>query len=710
MKKEINNIKTSIIVPIYNVEKYLPKCLNSLIHQTLKDIEIICINDESPDNCNKILEEYAQKDKRIIVLNQKNSGQGSARNRGLEIAKGKYIQFLDSDDFYEPNCCEEMYNLMEKYKDIDVACFDTNIIYEAYEDRKAEDEKYFKMHYTGKQHIKQAMISSVDCNCWNKIFRKSFIDKNQLRFPEKLHYEDYAFFWFWITRANQIFFYPKKLTNYLRRTGSFLGEIFEKNSKTIFDDFKIFELIYHDLEKYNKLNLYKQTYVKRYLNNVRWLINCISHDAYNDKKKLVDIWHNFLSTINTDKLELENWEYAYLEAIRKQNYFFFNAYNSYHTEKVKPIYNNSINIVMATDCNYVTYLGVTIQSIVDNSSLQNNYDIIILYSGIYDYQKRFLLSIVKEKENISLRFFNMDEFIRKYELNKFFTVNHISLSAYFRLFVGKIFHEYKKIIYLDCDLVVTTDIAKLGNLDIAGYPVAAALDISIHNSLPISGYDSERWKIFKKYMADNLNFTTPQKYFNSGIMIIDIEKFNDMDFEYLLDLAKRNNRFFHDQNVLNAAFEDNYFQLPQEWNFQWNIKFHSTNDCYKTRLETSEVKLYDSYDIMPAIIHYTSHEKPWKNPYHSFANIWWKYARKTPFYEIILKDLISGTSKQNFLTSDLTKSTLLQIISYPKNKIRYWRYKLLSKITLGNMRKHYKQKKKELKERIRQVRRFLKEK
>ena len=332
-----------------------------------------------------------------------------------------------------------------------------------------------------------------------------------------------------------------------------------------------------------------------------------------------------------------------------------------------------------------------------------------MYNGIYDYQKSFFLSIVKGKENISLRFFNMDEFIRKYELDKFFTANHISISAYFRLFVGKIFKGYKKILYLDCDVVATTDIAKLGNIDIAGYPVAAVLDVAIHNSLPISGYDIERWKIFKKYMADNLNFTTTQKYFNSGVMIIDIEKFNEIDFEYLLGLAKRNNRFFHDQNVLNAAFENNYFQLPLKWNFQWNIKFHSVNGCYKTHLETAEVELYESYNALPFLIHYTSHIKPWKDPYHTYANIWWEYARRSPFYEIILKDLYNKNQQiVNNYTTDM--SIVKDISNYSKNRFNYYRCKLLANLTFGKMRKHYKDKKKKLKAKIKAVKQFLKEK
>lgn len=707
-RKNVKMIKTSVIVPVYNVEQYLPKCLDSLINQTLKDIEIICINDESPDNCDKILEEYAKKDSRIVVLNEKNSGQGSARNRGLEIAKGKYIQFLDSDDFYEPTCCEEMYNLMEKHQDIDVACFDTNIIYDAYEDKKDSDANYFKMHFIGKTKVKPSMAHQlVDVNCWNKIFKKSFIDNNNLRFPEKLHYEDVGFFWFWITRANYIYFYNKKLTNYLRRRGSFLGEIYEKSSKSIFDAFKVNELIYDDLIKNNKWNEYKYVYIKAYILKIRWLINCFSDDNYFDRIKLIDICATFLSQFNVSDFELDDSEQDCYNNIIKKNYYKYNAYKKYDINFVKPVYHNSINLVFSCDKNYVSYLAVTLSSIIDNSSLNNNYDIIILYQDIYDYQKRFILSLCKNHPNISIRFFDMSKYINDFNLDKLFTVNHITISAYFRLFVGKIFSEYKKILYLDCDLVLTQDIARLFSMDINEYPIAAVPDVTISNSLYTTGFNQGAWNYFKKYMQENLGFVSQKTYFNSGVMIIDIDKFNEIELDYLIDLAKRNNKFFHDQNVLNAAFENNYYQLPAIWNFQWNIKFHSTNGCYKSMLPNDILALYEDYDIMPAIIHYTSHEKPWKNPHHTFANIWWEYARKTPFYEIFLKDLNCNKMVAPASASDINKSLLLQILSYKKDKRRYYRYKILSKITFGNTRKYYKQKRKELKAYLKNIERIV---
>ena len=102
--------KVSIVVPIYNVESYLERCIQTLLNQTLKDIEIILIDDGSPDHCPQICNEYAQKDSRIKVIHKKNAGLGYARNSGLEIARGKYLAFVDSDDYVEANMYEILYN------------------------------------------------------------------------------------------------------------------------------------------------------------------------------------------------------------------------------------------------------------------------------------------------------------------------------------------------------------------------------------------------------------------------------------------------------------------------------------------------------------------------------------------------------------------------------------------------------------------------
>ena len=120
--------KVSVIIPVYNVEQYLRECLDSVVNQTLKEIEIICVDDGSTDNSLEILKEYAKKDKRITVIVQKNLHAGVARNAGLTVAKGEYIHFLDSDDWLDKNTYEDLYNLI-KSKNVSLVLFPKSPIF-----------------------------------------------------------------------------------------------------------------------------------------------------------------------------------------------------------------------------------------------------------------------------------------------------------------------------------------------------------------------------------------------------------------------------------------------------------------------------------------------------------------------------------------------------------------------------------------------------
>ena len=113
--------KVSVIIPVYNVEQYLRECLDSVVNQTLKDIEIICVNDGSTDNSLVILEEYAAKDERIKIVNKENGGLSSARNCAIPLARGEYIGFVDSDDWIDLDFYEKLYNTAKKYK-AEIAC------------------------------------------------------------------------------------------------------------------------------------------------------------------------------------------------------------------------------------------------------------------------------------------------------------------------------------------------------------------------------------------------------------------------------------------------------------------------------------------------------------------------------------------------------------------------------------------------------------
>lgn len=178
--------RVSVIIPVYNAEKYLRECLDSVVNQTLKDIEIICVNDGSTDNSLQILEEYASQDNRIKIINQENQGAGAARNKGLEIAQGEYLSFLDADDYFELNMFEIMYKT-SKTNDLDIVIassrqFD-NINKKTYEAEwliKAlllPDKNIFNVY-----DIPKYIFNFSIGWCWDKLFRNEFIKENNLKF------------------------------------------------------------------------------------------------------------------------------------------------------------------------------------------------------------------------------------------------------------------------------------------------------------------------------------------------------------------------------------------------------------------------------------------------------------------------------------------------------------------------------------------------
>ncbi|MBR2625444.1 MAG: glycosyltransferase [Lentisphaeria bacterium] len=165
-------LKISVIVPVYNVERYLRRCLDSLIGQSLRDIEIICIDDGSPDDCGKILDEYAANDSRIKVIHQANGGLSAARNSGLKIAAGKYISFVDSDDLVDQHFLEKLYDAAEKHQ-ADIAA--ASII------RKRRYSKKYRIHYTGETCVETLPEKIAACNLpqccyvWNKLYHRELV-------------------------------------------------------------------------------------------------------------------------------------------------------------------------------------------------------------------------------------------------------------------------------------------------------------------------------------------------------------------------------------------------------------------------------------------------------------------------------------------------------------------------------------------------------
>lgn len=223
----MDNIKISVVIPVYNVENYLKQCLDSIIKSSYKNIEIICVNDGSTDNSLKILEEYRQIDNRIIVISQENKGLSGARNSGLKIAQGDYIYFLDSDDWVSVDLIEKAFNEITN-KNADVLVFGTyNVYLDSIIENKRKITNFIKKFKTTCCYYNDnKAIYTQSCTAWTKFFRKNFLTKNNLFFQEDVRFSEDAVFWSELLLSNPkialldecLYYYRVKRTNALTST------------------------------------------------------------------------------------------------------------------------------------------------------------------------------------------------------------------------------------------------------------------------------------------------------------------------------------------------------------------------------------------------------------------------------------------------------------------------------------------------------------
>ena len=237
--------KISIIVPVYNVEIYIDKCLKTLTEQTLRDIEIIIVNDGSLDKSEEIIEKYVKENPtKIKYYEKENGGLSSARNYGLEYATGEYIAFLDSDDYVETNMYEEMYNLAKKENADMVEC---DFIWEWEYGKKIFDKRR-------EYKTKEEMMKKPRVVAWNKIYKREIINKYKIRFPEGLIYEDMEFFYKLLPHLNKISYINKYFVHYTQREDS----ITNKQTQKVEDIFKILDSIFDYYIDQNLYNKYKK--------------------------------------------------------------------------------------------------------------------------------------------------------------------------------------------------------------------------------------------------------------------------------------------------------------------------------------------------------------------------------------------------------------------------------------------------------------------
>ena len=296
----MNREKISLVVPIYKVEKYLNKCIESLIGQTYNNIEIILVDDGSPDNCPHICDEWASKDKRIAVIHKQNGGLSDARNAGIEAATGRYISFVDSDDYLSLDFCEILIDAIKKNK-ADIAMGDVSLVY--------EDKSLIK--FTNVTKNQEVCVPGIDViydnairynmTAWAKVYKKELFDG--IKYPVgRLHEDEFVFFKV-LAKCNMFVINNNAKYYYLQRGTSIM---YTKTEKNVRDTLDAFEDKFNFLEKNSKQN--HQQNLELYASELRSMY--ASAKKYAQIKKEIRDKYNCIYN-ELDNKSLKNWLFRY---------------------------------------------------------------------------------------------------------------------------------------------------------------------------------------------------------------------------------------------------------------------------------------------------------------------------------------------------------------------------------------------------------------
>ena len=316
--------KVSVIIPVYNVELYLRQCLDSVINQTLQDIEIILVDDGSTDSSLSICNEYANKDERITVLQQRNKGAGAARNKGLKIAKGEYLSILDSDDYFELDMLEVMYNQAKK-DDLDILICDSQD-FEMHSQRICNNTSVRKELLPDKKifcylDIPKYVFGFCVGWSWDKLYKRDFVINNNLKFQNLRSTNDMFFVFMSLVLAKRISYIDKILVTHRQNRPNQLSKTRDK------DPFCFIDAIYALKKGLEKIKLYKlleQSYINWTLDFCIWQTKTISTPAQEAviKKLKRETFHRLKMYNKAENFFFNKDAYEWLKSIAPNQYIY----------------------------------------------------------------------------------------------------------------------------------------------------------------------------------------------------------------------------------------------------------------------------------------------------------------------------------------------------------------------------------------------------
>lgn len=519
--------KVSVIVPVYNSEDFLGDCIHSLRNQSLKEIELIFVDDGSSDSSLNILQTNCLEDDRIIVVRQENKFAGAARNNGLKIARGEYVIFIDSDDFVDLRLLEKVYGRAKKTNAEVVvfnACeFDTQTKeLRACKFPLSKDlfPKKDVFHYL---EIKNKIFQANSCIPWNKFFKKELIDRSGVQFQEIKSSNDTVFIYSLLVEAQSISLLDEVLVYYRVNNPNSLQRSKSKSWECIFQAFLALKKRLEYIGCYESV---KQSFINKSLRAFLYYMATVD----NNTRKIMEcsFVNKYYSLLEMDCIDEK---YIYL----KDNYRSF----------LSIMANKYVPIIYSCDRKYLPHTFVSIKSMEENLSPDVKAVIHIMHdSSVTEDDIRVFCKLKSDK--IAIDFINLENSFSNVKMK----ISHISYVTYFRLKIHEKLGFYDKIIYLDSDTVVNSDINELYSIDISDFYVAGVKAIAFNN---------------KKH--ENRLLADVSKYINAGVLLLNTKKIIESGIYERFPILMENGYSCQDQDIINVAFNGKIKNIDKSFNF-----------------------------------------------------------------------------------------------------------------------------------------------
>ena len=350
-------------------------------------------------------------------------------------------------------------------------------------------------------------------------------------------------------------------------------------------------------------------------------------------------------------------------------------------------------ICVSSSDEYLPYLCVYLKSITKYTVAKK--DVIVFNRCISEANKEKLLKCFSDDDSFSIRFIDPSPLFR--DINLYVSHDYFKEECYYRIAAPKLLNKYDKIVFTDLDLIVQDDILKLADINLEGHPIAACIE-PLWRELYMDNNKIEGRRI-RAYSNDVLKLSNPFNYYNTGVVVFDVKEYNRLNsFDIICDIVNQNQLLYQEQCALNILFNNNFYTLPNVWNYE--LAPSLINNKYNFDFYNE----YKSQEKNAKILHYLGRYKPWKNQLEYKADIWWEYARRTPFYEEIFAQLLDAKISQN------KKEIRLRCVAHHMAKFMFKKalYRIMKTFYFGKKNKEYQLKYDKVKTLIREAKHYKK--